>query len=86
MADHSLKLLLWEEEREKRLKDILGGLPAPETIALMVGPEGGISANEAAKVREHGFIPVSLGDRILRTETASLAMLAILQFFWGDLG
>jgi 16S rRNA (uracil1498-N3)-methyltransferase len=85
-ADHSVKFLLWEEERDNRLKEILAGLSAPETVALIVGPEGGLSAEEAARARECGFIPVSLGKRIVRTETASLVMLAILQFYWGDLG
>lgn len=83
---HALKLLLWEEEQGKRLRDALAGLPAPETVALIVGPEGGLTAEEAALARENGFIPVSLGERILRTETAGLATIAILQFYWGDLG
>jgi 16S rRNA (uracil1498-N3)-methyltransferase len=86
MAGQSLKLLLWEEERNNGLKEILGGLRAPESVALMVGPEGGMTLAEAAHARECGFIPVSLGSRIVRTETASLAALAILQFYWGDLG
>jgi len=86
ISGHSVKLLLWEEERDSRLKETLAGLHLPETVALIVGPEGGLSADEAARARECGFIPVSLGKRIVRTETASLAMLAILQFYWGDLG
>ena len=86
ISDHSVKLLLWEEERDNPLKETLAGLPLPETVALIVGPEGGLSADEAARARECGFIPVSLGKRIVRTETASLVMLAILQFNWGDLG
>jgi 16S rRNA (uracil1498-N3)-methyltransferase len=86
MANHSVKLLLWEEERDNRLKQVLGGLPLPSTIALLVGPEGGLTAEEAAGAAQAGFIPVSLGKRIVRTETASLAMLAILQFYWGDMG
>jgi len=86
LSGHSVKLLLWEAERNNRLKETLAGLPVPETVALVVGPEGGISADEAARARECGFIPVSLGKRIVRTETASLVMLAILQFYWGDLG
>lgn len=85
-ARHAVKLLLWEEEKVKRLKETLAGLPTPETVAVIVGPEGGLSAEEAAKARESGFIPVSLGERIVRTETAGLVMVAILQFYWGDLG
>ena len=86
LSGHTVRLLLWEEEQDNRLKGTLAGLPLPETIAIMVGPEGGLSAEEVARAREGGFIPVSLGKRIVRTETASLVVLAILQFYWGDLG
>lgn len=85
-ARQSLKLLLWEEEKVNGLRKSLAGVPAPETIALIVGPEGGLTLEEAALAKESGFIPVSLGQRIIRTETAGLAMVAILQFYWGDLG
>jgi 16S rRNA (uracil1498-N3)-methyltransferase len=82
----TLRLLLWEEERGNRLRDTLAGLAAPASIAVIVGPEGGLTAEEAAEAKEGGFIPVSLGRRILRTETAGLALVAILQFYWGDMG
>jgi 16S rRNA (uracil1498-N3)-methyltransferase len=52
----------------------------------MVGPEGGLTKDEVAAATEAGFIPVTLGSRILRTETAGIALLAVLQFFWGDMG
>ncbi len=86
VAGHSIRLLLWEEERDTRLKETLARFPLPESIALVVGPEGGLSVEEADRAKECGFIPVSLGKRIVRTETAGLAMLAILQFYWGDMG
>ena len=85
-AGQDVKLLLWEEEETRRLKETLAALPTPESIAVLVGPEGGFSAAEARAAEERGFIPVGLGRRILRTETAGLAMLAILQFYWGDMG
>jgi len=85
-ADQSLKLLLWEEENTNRLKSVLGSLPHPETVAVMVGPEGGLTKEEVEAATRAGFIPVTIGSRILRTETAGMAMLAILQFFWGDMG
>ena len=47
-------------------------------LALVVGPEGGFAAEEAALLRERGFTPVSLGRRILRAETAALALLALV--------
>ncbi len=85
-ARQELKLLLWEEEKDNGLRDTLARVPAPASIAVLIGPEGGLTAEEAALARENGFIPVSLGRRILRTETAGLAAVAILQFYWGDLG
>ena len=52
---------------------------------MLVGPEGGISTEETTLAAAAGFNPVRLGPRILRTETAALAMLAGLQSLWGDL-
>ncbi len=85
-ARQSVKLMLWEKERGNRLKETLGRFSQPESIAVLVGPEGGFPDDEAETAVQGGFIPVSLGDRIVRTETAGLVMLAILQFYWGDIG
>lgn len=85
-AQHSVKLLLWEGEQVNRLKSTLDRLEFPESIALLVGPEGGFSAEEAAAATAAGFIPVSLGKRIVRTETAGIVIISILQFYWGDVG
>ncbi len=79
-----LRLLLWEEE-SRPLADILPAA-APRDVAVLVGPEGGFSVGEVALARRAGFIPVSLGRRILRSETAGLAITAILQYLYGDLG
>lgn len=85
-ADHDLKLLLWEEERATTLKGALADRPRPASIAVIVGPEGGLTAAEAETARNAGFIPVTLGRRILRTETAGIALVAIVQYLYGDLG
>jgi 16S rRNA (uracil1498-N3)-methyltransferase len=85
-ADHDLKLLLWEEERATTLKGAMADRPRPASIAVIVGPEGGLTAAEAETARNSGFIPVTLGKRILRTETAGIALVAILQYLYGDLG
>ena len=58
---------------------------APKEVTLLVGPEGGLSAQEFKQLREKDFLPVKLGPRILRTETAAVAALAGLQTLWGDL-
>jgi len=85
-AGCDVKLMLWERERAIRLKETLAEFSQPASIAVMVGPEGGFTEDEAACAVQHGFTPVSLGERIVRTETAGLVILAILQFFWGDIG
>jgi len=59
---------------------------APAGLRLLVGPEGGLDAHEFAQARAAGFTPWSLGPRVLRTETAPVAALAILQYLWGDAG
>lgn len=65
----------------------LARIDAPKTkVCLLIGPEGGFSDTEYEDVDMAGFEPVSLGPRILRTETAAVAALAILQSRWGDLG
>ena len=56
--------------------------PAP--IALLVGPEGGLDASEIRAASARGFHPVRLGPRVLRTETAAAAVLALAQAMWGD--
>lgn len=57
--------------------------PTPH-VTLLTGPEGGFAEHERALAKAAGFIPVRLGARILRTETASLAALAAVQMLWGD--
>lgn len=61
------------------------GATAPTSIALLVGPEGGLSPAEISAAEQAGFSSLQLGPRILRTETAPLAAIAILQARWGDM-
>ena len=58
---------------------------APASLALLVGPEGGLSADEIDRAEAAGYQSLALGPRVLRTETAPLAALAILQARWGDM-
>lgn len=63
----------------------LGHLPRPgQDITLLVGPEGGLSADERAAATNRGLQGIRLGPRILRTETAPLAAISALQTLWGD--
>jgi len=57
----------------------------PERITLLIGPEGGLTANENRLAQQHGFMAVALGPRILRTETAGITAIAVIQALWGDL-
>lgn len=56
----------------------------PKTITLLIGAEGGLSDNEEKLAQQSNFLPIRLGQRILRTETAGLATLAAIQTIWGD--
>jgi len=59
--------------------------PKPQgRVTLLIGPEGGFTADEASVAQQAGFIPVLLGPRVLRTETAAIASIAALQTLWGD--
>lgn len=90
VLDHlppGLVLIPWEGEREVSLKRILTGIPeALETITIMIGPEGGFSHAEVNQARDRGAVPVTLGPRILRTETAGLVVSTALLYHYGDLG
>ena len=76
------KLIFWELEKDRFLKDIdiIG-----ETIAL-VGNEGGWSFKEVEMAKQHGFLSVGLGNRILRVEVAPVVITSIILFKTGDLG
>jgi 16S rRNA (uracil1498-N3)-methyltransferase len=58
--------------------------PPSGTLALLVGPEGGLTEQERKSALEEGFTAIRLGPRILRTETAPLAAVAAAQVLWGD--
>jgi 16S rRNA (uracil1498-N3)-methyltransferase len=85
-ADYATRLLLWERETSRYLRDhVTRGEPG-DRAALLVGPEGGFDPEEVDLARAAGFVPVSLGRAILRAETAGLTALTILQYAWADLG
>ncbi|ROR34169.1 16S rRNA (uracil(1498)-N(3))-methyltransferase [Inmirania thermothiophila] len=80
-ADAPLRLLLDPEAEE--------GLPrhpsSPAAVDLLVGPEGGLAPGERTAALAAGFRPVRLGPRVLRTETAAVVALALVQHRYGDL-
>ena len=82
-----LNLLLYEGEKKTGIKEVLTAAQEAKseikTIILLIGPEGGFSHEEVEMAVEAGFTPVSLGDLILRTETAPIAALSILRYEFG---
>lgn len=60
-------------------------LEPPASIALLIGPEGGLTEDEVELAQEYGFQPLTLGPRVMRTETAPVAALAVLNYLWGDI-
>jgi len=80
-----LKVLLWEAEKEADLKGLLRSIGKQLNIAAMVGPEGGFTPREIRLAKDAGFHIVSLGSRILRSETAAITLVSVIQYEWGDL-
>jgi len=81
-----LKVILWEKGNQNRLKDVLMPRENYREVTLMVGPEGGFDPEEVRRAQEKGFIPITLGRRIMRTETAAIVLVGIVQYELGDLG
>ena len=77
VKDYGVKLLPYENAQGiKKTKSILEGLDTKNNIAVFIGPEGGFEEAEVKKVTDFGFEVITLGKRILRTETAGLALLS----------
>ena len=80
------KIIAYECEDRMSLKTALREAGQLDDLLLIIGPEGGISEGELAKTREAGAVPVSLGRRILRAETAGLVAMSAIFYETGDLG
>jgi 16S rRNA (uracil1498-N3)-methyltransferase len=78
-------IVLWEQERNLRLSQAAAEAP-PGALFLLVGPEGGFTEGEIARARASGARTATLGERVLRAETAPLAALSVLLFLAGELG
>lgn len=84
-AEHELTILFWEEEKVRSLKALLREKTGCTDIAMIIGPEGGISPAEAAALSAAGAQTASLGTRILRTETAGPAATAMILYEQDDM-
>lgn len=80
--DEGLKLICHPGLNQCDIRNI----SSPKKVSLLVGPEGGLSTQEVTQAIQQGFLGITLGPRILRTETAALVGVTILQYLWGDMG
>lgn len=82
MSGHDLLIAPWEDARGRRMRDVRAERPDARDIGIVIGPEGGMSADE---VEALNALAVTLGPRILRTETAAVTAAALAMSLWGDL-
>ncbi|MCJ7833187.1 MAG: 16S rRNA (uracil(1498)-N(3))-methyltransferase [Deltaproteobacteria bacterium] len=82
----AVKIILYEEESSRTLKDLERQPSSLSSVLALIGPEGGFHKEEVQKAQKKGFVPISLGPRTLRSETAALALICLFQFLWGDMG
>ncbi|MDO4740152.1 MAG: RsmE family RNA methyltransferase [Eubacteriales bacterium] len=78
MAQRELMLMPWESAQGRTLAAALAQAPQARDVGVLIGPEGGISPEEAQSAIDAGAQAVTLGERILRTETASIASAAVV--------
>ncbi|MDD4808396.1 MAG: 16S rRNA (uracil(1498)-N(3))-methyltransferase [Oscillospiraceae bacterium] len=85
LASYDSVLLAWEKETANNLLPVLQTMARPQRMALIVGPEGGLTAQEAAAAVGAGAISVSFGPRILRTETAAMAFCTMVLYHYHEM-
>ncbi len=86
IAGYNLIVMLWEGEHSRTIGQALARLANPASIAIIVGPEGGLAEMEVDVAVARGAVPVTLGPLILRTETAGVVALAIVRYELGRRG
>lgn len=84
LSEYDLVLVLYESEENLFINDVLKNIE-PKTIAVIIGPEGGFETSEIDMLKADGAQIVTLGKRILRTETAGFTCVTCLQYAIGDL-
>ncbi len=82
---YSNKVIFWENETRPLDSSIIS-TGVDDNILVLIGPEGGFSEDEILNAKENGFVTASLGPRVLKAETASLAACTLFQYLFGDMG
>lgn len=85
MQQLELKLIPYEAEEKTGLRDVLEQHAHAASVGILIGPEGGFDQQEVELARKGALLPVRLGKRILRTETAPLAVIAALMYAYGEI-
>lgn len=80
----AVKIMCWEQEKSLGIRQVLEAADDRYPVAVLVGPESGFTEDEVAVAETHGFVPVSLGPRRLRTETAAVAVTSIIRYSGGE--
>ena len=83
--DHEYQKSVLKVVLSPHTKKTINTLSRHQNIVIIVGPESGLTEAEIHLLEEHGFVAVRLGPRVLRTETAGIALLTAMQSMWGDL-
>lgn len=86
MAEHDLLMVPWEDAAHYGMKAAHAQFPEVSDIGIVIGPEGGMSAAEIQAIEAIGARQITLGNRILRTETAAVAACTMAMLLWGDIG
>lgn len=79
LDEENIFLFCWELEKETNIREILSR-NAEKNILVLIGPEGGFSEREVEKIKNSGGISVSLGKKILKTDTAAISVLAMINY------
>ena len=80
LDNYDVKLLCTVNENSKNIKKVLSNIKTGVTMLMVVGPEGGFTQQEEQILIDNGFIAVSLGSSVLRTETASLFLMSVIRY------
>lgn len=87
LEDYDIVLVPYENEKNTTLKEVLAKLPKEDLkIAIVIGPEGGFEEKEIKMLEQNGYKIVTLGNRILRTETVAIAMTSVILYELADFG